>query len=75
MDAIRQKLPLPFMQDEEAVSVLKLICVKHEIEFEMLIEMLDLELEKRALQRRHGLFQGLNEIILNHIDVKEQHVY
>ncbi len=63
------------MQDEDAVSLLKDICDKHVIEYEMLIEMLELELEKRALQRRHGLFQGLNEIILNHIDVKEQNVH
>ena len=68
MELLRQKLALPFVQDEDAMSVLKSICVKHQIEFEMLIEMLDLELEKRALQRRHGIFSGLNEIILNHID-------
>ena len=70
-----EPLPLPFMHDEQALEELHKICIKHGIEFDMLIEMLRLELEKRALQRRHNLFPGLNEIILNYIDVKDQHVH
>jgi hypothetical protein len=69
------RITLPFLRDQKARETFESICAKNNVPVAMMLELLHLELEKRPLQRRHGLFQRIDEIIPSFVDEGDQNVH
>lgn len=57
---------------DEYTTYLKPLCEQHNVPFEMIREMLQIELEKVGMRRRHNVFTMLREVVEKYVGQEAQ---